>query len=141
MLRYTSSSPEETIELGRRLGAGLKGGELILFTGGLGSGKTTFSQGIAAALGCADSVSSPTFSIVNLYRGPIPFAHFDAYRIQSPDDLETSGFYDYLESGAVVAVEWSENILTWLEPPWITVAFRQNTGAQREIEIEGADWL
>ena len=142
MSRFITTSPEETRQLASRLAKGLSGGELILFRGGLGAGKTTFCTGIATQLGCIDSVSSPTFAIVNVYRGPIPFAHFDAYRITSADDLETSGFYDYLDQGAVVAVEWSENILQWVTPPYIEVEISSTAGnEQREITIKGAPWL
>ncbi len=128
----------ETRALGRRLAQSLRGGELIAFTGGLGAGKTTFCAGIAEGLGCTDPVQSPTYTIANLYRGPIPFAHFDAYRVTSESDFETAGFYDYLDAGAVVAVEWSERVIAWLEPGAIRVdmaVIHENT---REIRVEGA---
>ena len=109
MACYTTHSRAETVELGKRLAKTLQPGSLVLFTGGLGAGKTAFCEGIAAGLGCTDPASSPTFSIVNYYRGPHPFAHFDLYRLQNAEDLEVAGFYDYLDEGAVVAAEWSEN--------------------------------
>ena len=68
-----------------------------------------------AWLGCTDPVSSPTFAIVNYYRGPRPLAHFDLYRIHTENDLAAAGFYDYLDMGAVVACEWSENCADLLE--------------------------
>ncbi len=77
--------------------------------GGLGAGKTAFTEGLAEGLGCTDPVTSPTFAIVNYYRGPRPLAHFDLYRISTENDLCAAGFYDYLDQGAVVAAEWSEN--------------------------------
>ncbi len=142
MSRFITTSPEETRQLAKRLAKGLTGGELILFRGGLGVGKTTFCAGLAAELGCIDAVSSPTFAIVNMYRGPIPFAHFDAYRITCADDLETSGFYDYLDQGAVVAVEWSENIEQWVSPPYIEIEIASAGGTEeREFTIKGAPWL
>ena len=103
----------------RKLAAELRGGGLVAFTGGLGAGKTAFCAGIARGLGCTDPVSSPTFSIVNVYRGPVTFAHFDMYRIRSEEDLYACSFYDYLDAGAAVAVEWSENIADFLEEPYI----------------------
>ena len=109
MEEYITHSRDETVALGRRLAAELTPGSLIAFTGGLGAGKTAFCQGIAEGLGCTDPVSSPTFAIVNYYRGPRPFAHFDLYRIHTEPDLSAAGFYDYLDMGAVVAAEWSEN--------------------------------
>ncbi|NLW78213.1 MAG: tRNA (adenosine(37)-N6)-threonylcarbamoyltransferase complex ATPase subunit type 1 TsaE [Ruminococcaceae bacterium] len=137
MPSFITGSPEETMALGRRLGNKLKGGELITFTGGLGSGKTTFCRGIAQGLGSQDPVSSPTFAVANLYRGPIPFAHFDAYRIQHADDLETAGFYDYLDSGAVVAVEWSEQVADWLPPAQVRISITAPDAEHRTIMIEG----
>ncbi len=107
---YETDSPAATQALGERLARVLDGGALILFTGGLGAGKTTFCRGLARGLGCVDEVSSPTFAIVNVYRGPRVFAHFDFYRISSEEALLTAGFYDYLDGGAVVAAEWSENV-------------------------------
>lgn len=106
---YETDSPAATEALGECLAHTLQGGALVLFTGGLGAGKTAFCRGLARGLGCLDEVSSPTFAIVNVYRGPQPLAHFDFYRISTEEDLLAAGFYDYLEEGAVVAAEWSEN--------------------------------
>ena len=82
--------------------------------------------------------SSPTFAIVNYYRGPRPLAHFDLYRISSREDLETAGLYDYLDEGAVVAAEWSENFadLLALEHP-VRVDICHAGGDERVITIEG----
>ena len=80
MAVYETGSRAETAALGERLAKVLRSGSLVLFTGGLGAGKTAFCEGIARGLGCTDEVSSPTFAIVNVYRGPQPFAHFDMYR-------------------------------------------------------------
>ena len=79
MAEYITHSREETVALGRKLAAVLPDGALIAFTGGLGAGKTAFCEGLAEGLGCTDPVSSPTFAIVNYYRGPRPLAHFDLY--------------------------------------------------------------
>ncbi len=135
---YTTACKEETVELGRRLGASLAPGSLVLFTGGLGAGKTAFCEGIALGLGCEDPVSSPTFAIVNVYRGPRLFAHFDLYRIHTQSDLEIAGFYDYLEQGAVVAAEWSENFSVLLQDePAVRVHIEHLGGDSRRITIEG----
>lgn len=115
MQEYMTHSREETVALGRRLAPTLAPGTLIAFTGGLGAGKTAFCQGLAEGLGCTDPASSPTFAIVNYYRGPRPLAHFDLYRIHGESDLAAAGFYDYLDMGAVVACEWSENCADLLE--------------------------
>ena len=138
MAEYITHSPEETAALGRRMAAAVPGGALIAFTGGLGAGKTAFCRGLAEGLGCTDPVSSPTFAIVNYYRGPRPMAHFDLYRIHTEADLAAAGFYDYLDAGAVVAAEWSENFadLLALEHP-VTVDIRHAGGDERVITIEG----
>ena len=89
-------------------------------------------------MGCTDPVSSPTFAIVNYYRGPKPWPIFDLYRISTEEDLCTSGFYDYLDEGAIVAAEWSENLadLLALEHP-IRVDIQHLGGDDRKITIEG----
>ncbi len=134
---YTSNSTDETVLLGEKLGNSLNSGALILFKGGLGSGKTAFCRGLAKGLGCFDVVNSPTFSIANIYEGRLTFAHFDVYRINSNEDLETAGFYDYLDSGAVVAVEWSENIAQFVKGiEAITVHFETVGDEKRVITIE-----
>ena len=124
MREYTTHSREETVALGRALAKELPAGALVAFTGGLGAGKTAFCQGLAEGLGCTDPVSSPTFAIVNYYRGPRPLAHFDLYRIHSEGDLAAAGSYDYLDQGAVVACEWSENcaaLLAQEQPLYIDI--------------------
>ncbi|MEG1640459.1 MAG: tRNA (adenosine(37)-N6)-threonylcarbamoyltransferase complex ATPase subunit type 1 TsaE, partial [Ruthenibacterium sp.] len=95
MSTYVTNSKAETVSLGEKLAATLHAGDLILFTGGLGAGKTAFCEGIAAGLHCIDAVSSPTFAIVNAYRGTQIFAHFDLYRISTMEDLQSAGFFDY----------------------------------------------
>ena len=141
MGRYITTSPQETAALGQRLAEGFRGGELVAFRGGLGAGKTVFCTGMSQALGSTDAVSSPTFAIANYYRGRIPFAHFDAYRIHTQEDLETAGLYDYLEQGAVAAVEWAENIAQYLPQPLILVRILLRGETEREITIEGAAGL
>ena len=138
MAEFITHSRAETVELGRKLAQHLTPGTLVCFTGSLGAGKTAFTEGLAAGLGCTDPVSSPTFAIVNYYRGPRPLAHFDLYRISSQEDLETAGLYDYLDEGAVVAAEWSENFadLLALEHP-VRVDIRHAGGDERVITIEG----
>lgn len=142
MAQHLSASPAQTAALGRALARRLHGGELIAFTGGLGVGKTAFCTGIASGLGTTDPVSSPTYTIANYYRGPQPFAHFDAYRVQGPEDLEAAGLYDYLDAGAVVAIEWSENARPLPEEaPLIQVDMEQMANGRRKITIRGVEGL
>ena len=110
-MKKTTFSAEETIEFAVQIGKMLKKGDVIAYTGGLGAGKTTFTRGLAIGMGLEDNVVSPTFSLVNEYRGEkCSLYHFDMYRIMSADDLETTGFYDYPIEESIFAIEWSENI-------------------------------
>lgn len=140
MAVFITENREETVALGKRMAAAVKPGTLICYFGGLGAGKTAFTEGLAAGLGCEDTVSSPTFAIVNYYRGPRPLAHFDLYRLTSEDDLYAAGLYDYLDEGAVVAAEWSENFeeLLAAEDP-VRVTIERLDENRRSITIEGVE--
>lgn len=130
-------SREETVALGEKMARELGPSALVCLLGDLGAGKTALCEGFARGLGCTDPVSSPTFALVNLYRGPHPFAHFDLWRIGSYEDLCAAGFYDYLDSGIFVATEWSENCLELLReegPLWVRI--RQNEDGSRTITAE-----
>ena len=135
-----AASPEETIELGKRIGACLKGGEVIAFRGGLGAGKTTITRGIARGMGLEDNVSSPTFALVNEYHGEgLSLYHFDMYRISGEEALETTGFFDYMEEGGVIAVEWSENISEFLPGDVIFIDIERISDEERLITITGGE--
>lgn len=110
-LEFTSHSPEDTSAIAAKIAAELESGDIILYQGGMGVGKTTLTKGIAAALGISDTVTSPTFALVNEYHdGRMPLFHFDLYRIDSYDDLYAIGFFDYLARDGICVIEWSENI-------------------------------
>ncbi len=105
-----SHSASDTEKAAFEFGKTLKAGDAVLYEGDLGAGKTTFTKGLARALGVDGVVTSPTFALVNEYGGEIPLFHFDLYRIETFDDLYAIGFFDYLERGGIIAAEWSENI-------------------------------
>lgn len=132
-----TNNPEETVQLGEKLGAVLQGGDVIAFRGGLGAGKTTLTRGIVKGMGLPDEVCSPTFSIVNEYKGTNTLYHFDMYRIVDPESLESVGFYDYLDEHSVVAVEWSENIAEILPDGCIYIYIEDIGDDKRRILIEG----
>ena len=137
-MKITTHSPEETIRLGKKIGEKLIGGDVIAFEGDLGAGKTTITRGICLGLGLPDNVTSPTFSLVNEYIGKhIILAHFDMYRIESSEDLYLTGFYDYIDRGCVVAVEWSENIKDALPENTIIVRISRTGDNERVIDISG----
>ncbi|MBR1393431.1 MAG: tRNA (adenosine(37)-N6)-threonylcarbamoyltransferase complex ATPase subunit type 1 TsaE [Ruminococcus sp.] len=135
---FETSSPGETIVLGREIGALLRGGECIAYRGDLGAGKTTMTRGIALGIGLDDDVTSPTFALVNEYRGGrLSLCHFDMYRITSSADLETTGFFDYMDDDTVLAVEWSENIEDALPPGTIIITLERTGDDTRKITIDG----
>ncbi|MGN1304273.1 MAG: tRNA (adenosine(37)-N6)-threonylcarbamoyltransferase complex ATPase subunit type 1 TsaE [Oscillospiraceae bacterium] len=138
MITVTTASAEETIAFAEKIGAMLKGGDIIAYKGGLGAGKTTFTRGLAIGMGFPDEVSSPTFALVNEYRGKaLTLYHFDMYRIMNEEALETTGFYDYLSDDCVIAVEWSENIADCLPKNIITVTIENIGEEERRIEVKG----
>ena len=107
-MKIIVNSPEETIAAGEKIGRLLKKGDMIAYKGGLGAGKTTFTRGIAIGMGIGDVVSSPTFALVNEYHGTgMNLYHFDMYRIDSEEGMESAGFYDYPfdENAAVIIRE------------------------------------
>ncbi|MHC4799205.1 MAG: tRNA (adenosine(37)-N6)-threonylcarbamoyltransferase complex ATPase subunit type 1 TsaE [Planctomycetota bacterium] len=114
-LQMTSHSPDETIEIGGKIAAALKGGEIIALIGPLGSGKTHLVKGIAAGLGAADTklVNSPTFVLINEYIGPemrLDVYHVDAYRLKSVVEFEMLGFDDLCRPDSVVLIEWADKV-------------------------------
>ena len=111
MFYLETNSPNDTFEAGRKLGLCAKPGEIYTLNGELGVGKTVFTQGVAAGLGIAEHVNSPTFTIVQIYEsGRLPFYHFDVYRIGDIEEMEEIGYEDYFFGGGVCMVEWAERI-------------------------------
>lgn len=139
MIKLVSHSPEDTEAIGIKIAQKLSGTEVIALFGGLGMGKTAFTRGVASALGVGDSVSSPTFALVNEYRGTYNIYHFDMYRVTSWDDLYSTGFFDYIDNGVLI-IEWSENIEGALPENAIRISISAGeTENDRIFEIEGVD--
>ena len=104
-------SPEETYELGRKIGLQARPGQVYTLTGDLGVGKTVFTQGFAAGLGIKGPVSSPTFTILQVYdEGRLPFYHFDVYRIGDIEEMDEIGYEDYFYGSGVTMIEWANLI-------------------------------
>jgi len=138
--KYKTNSAAETIALGEKIGGLLKGGDLIAYSGDLGAGKTTITRGISIGMGLGDEVTSPTFALVNEYRGVgLSLIHFDMYRINSSADLETTGFFDYMDEDSVLAVEWSENIADEIPDNAIRIDIQRVDDDTRVITIETYD--
>ncbi len=137
MEHYISKSPEDTVSIGKTLGEKIKNGVVIAFKGGLGMGKTCFTRGLALGLGSTDTVTSPTFALINEYlSGRLPLYHFDMYRISGWEDLYSTGFFDYIAEGGVLACEWSENIENALPENTIFVEFTRIDDTTRKITIK-----
>ena len=105
---YETFSPEETRALGKKLGETAQPGEIYTLNGDLGVGKTVFTQGIAEGLGITEAVSSPTFTIVQVYEdGRMPFYHFDVYRIGDIEEMDEIGYEDYFYGDGLCMIEWA----------------------------------
>jgi len=116
---YSTVSDDETVNLGRKLGASLREGDVIALVGELGSGKTWFTKGIGLGLDIPSDtiITSPSFSLVNEYEGRYTFFHMDGYRLESLSDFLSAGLDEYLHQDGVVAMEWADR---WPEilPDW-----------------------
>ncbi len=137
MREIKTSSVTETEQFAEEFAKELKPGTVLAFFGGMGVGKTAFTRGLARGLGITAAVASPTFAIVNDYGGNPPLAHFDMYRIETWEDLYSTGFFDYIDAGYILAVEWSENIENALPEDSIRVTIsRGENENDRLITIE-----
>jgi tRNA threonylcarbamoyladenosine biosynthesis protein TsaE len=110
MLRFHSGSVEETVELGQRLGKLLQKGDNVCLIGGLGTGKTAFAGGIAKALGILEYITSPTFTIINEYKGRLPLYHLDVYRIGNVGEVLDTGYDEYIDGNGITVIEWADLI-------------------------------
>ena len=136
MLIYKTYSPAETEKVAFNLANKLPYGKVIAMFGDLGAGKTAFTRGFTKGIGIDCDVSSPTFALVNEYRGNgKTLYHFDMYRISGWDDLYSTGYFDYLDEGASLIIEWSENIEAVLPVDCIRVTINK-TDDFNEIIIE-----
>lgn len=124
------------MSLAKRFAASLQRGDVIAYRGSLGAGKTAFTRGLAEGLHCTGEVCSPTFALVHEYPGDITLYHFDMYRIADSDDLYATGYDDYLESGGILAIEWSENIEDVLPEDAIFITITTEGENARKIEID-----
>ena len=140
-MEYITQSPTETERVGEALARVLTPGSVVAYRGGLGAGKTAFTRGLARGLGCRETVTSPTYTIVNEYlTGRLPLFHFDMYRLSCEDDLFDIGWEDYLERGGVCAVEWSENVASAMDGA-IRVSIESLGSHTRRITIEGGEQI
>ena len=136
--KWKTASPEETWKLAQRLGTLLRGKEVLCLSGDLGAGKTLFSQGLASGLGVAEDVTSPTFTLMNVYQsGKVEMYHFDLYRLEDASQLWDIDFYTYVEGRGIALIEWPDAF--WEEMPAEHLRIYLRCGAaqdERELELE-----
>lgn len=135
--------PEETKELGEKIGRQTRPGQIYTLTGDLGVGKTVFTQGLARGLGIKEPVSSPTFTIVQIYEeGRLPLYHFDVYRIGDVEEMEEIGYDDYFFGNGVCLIEWAELIQELIPEQAIRIRIEKDPPKgfdYRKIIIEGME--
>ena len=121
---FTTKNENETIRLGEKIGCLLKPGDVIGLFGELGSGKTHMIKGICTALECANEVSSPSFTLINKYKGNFPVYHFDCYRINSETEIFDLGYEEYFYGKGICLIEWAERVTTFLPQEYIGISLK-----------------
>ena len=131
----TTHSVKETKKLGERIGARLTGNIVLALTGDLGSGKTSFVQGLARGLEVPNDyyITSPSYTLINQYPGRHPLFHVDLYRLEDPMDFEDIGLYDILDEDYVVVIEWADKIGRELLPDHVAIKFEISGDTSRKI--------
>lgn len=134
-MEYITSSPQDTQDLARRLGKLALPGTVLVLSGPLGAGKTSFVQGLARGLDIAGVVNSPTFTLVKEYCGRLPLYHFDLYRLDEAEELWELGFEEYLLGGGVCALEWGELVTQLLPPEYLHIRLDYDGESRRKIHF------
>ena len=133
----TTESADQTEQLGIRLGRQARPGMVIVLEGPLGSGKTTFTKGIAKGLNIRETVTSPSFTIIAEYEGSMPLVHVDLYRTGSDEELELLGLGEKLSGSAVCVIEWGEKAESFVPNESIRVSFEILEDGGRKIMLRG----
>ena len=139
--KHLTRSPEETIELGRRLAREIRAPQIVLLAGDLGAGKTTLAKGFISGLGACppEDVLSPTFSLVHEYEGDPKVYHIDLYRLDRLPEFETLGLDDLWDEDAIVLIEWGEKFSGQLPRPRMEIRIVDGGDDNREISISRQD--
>jgi tRNA threonylcarbamoyladenosine biosynthesis protein TsaE len=142
-VKARTRSPEATRALGAAIAAWLRPGDVVALVGELGSGKTTFVQGVAAGLGITARIVSPTFTIVREYEGRVPLAHVDVYRLDRLQELHDLGFEELLDGEWVTVVEWGDAVERALPAEHLAVSLEPGAAPEErivEVHAQGAAW-
>ncbi|MCK4385168.1 MAG: tRNA (adenosine(37)-N6)-threonylcarbamoyltransferase complex ATPase subunit type 1 TsaE [candidate division Zixibacteria bacterium] len=134
-MQKTTFSPEETKEFGRTLAKELKAGSVVALTGPLGSGKTVLIQGICSGLGVTESVTSPSFVIINEYPGRVKVYHFDLYRLENIEEFIKLGYEEYFYGNGITLIEWAEKIKNFLPQERMEINLEILSEKERRISV------
>lgn len=134
-----TNTPQETEDLGRRIGEKLRKGDVVSLRGSLGAGKTVIAKGIARALGIEEAIVSPTFTLVQEYDGREKLYHLDIYRLSGEDEFESMGGEEFLYPDGITLIEWSEKIDSMLPDSTVFITLDINDDLSRTIEIKGLE--
>jgi tRNA threonylcarbamoyladenosine biosynthesis protein TsaE len=139
-VKVATAAPAATAALGAALGAACRGGEVIKVSGDLGAGKTVLAKGVAAGLGIdPQGVTSPTFTLLAVHRGRLPFYHVDLYRVSGPEEIAHLELFDEVEGPGVTFVEWPERAGTRVPPGGLVIEIRDLGAGAREATLTAAD--
>jgi tRNA threonylcarbamoyladenosine biosynthesis protein TsaE len=133
---FISNSTEETLAIAEVLGKGAGPGAVFGIVGGLGAGKTIMAKGIAKGLGITEEITSPTFTLLEIYEGIIPLYHFDLYRIEKSEELDQLFFEEYWEDDGVSVIEWADRAPGRLPADRTTISIEQTGDTSRRITVE-----
>lgn len=138
-LELITGSVEETVRLGEMIGELLQPGDFVALTGDLGAGKTHLTKGIALGVGVADStsVTSPTYTLLNVHQGRHVLNHFDLYRLSGDDDVVNLGFYEYFYGSGISIVEWADRLQDELPAEHLAVRLLDESDNRRRVVVEG----
>jgi len=140
-MEFISNNEEETFEFSKKVLDSLKKGDVLVLSGDLGAGKTTFTKCLAKAMNISEHITSPTFTLVNeYYSGIYPLYHFDMYRIEDESEMQELGFGEYLNGGAekqsgLVVIEWAENIPNYLPTHYKKLTITKLSDTSRKFEL------
>lgn len=127
---------EDTRKLGEYLGQRVQAYDCLALIGDLGSGKTTFTQALAKGMGIQEVVSSATFTLINIYEGDLPLFHFDAYRLEDPEEFFEIGGEEYLNTRGVAVVEWADLVMEALPEDILILSWTRDLGDERYLQVE-----
>ena len=142
MTGYRTSSVDATRAMAAAVAPLVRAGDVVLLVGDLGAGKTAFTQGLAAALGVDEPITSPTFTLVRTYQGKVQLNHLDVYRLETAQEAEDLGLGELLEAG-VTLIEWGDTIVSALPADYLELRFaygEQDDERDVEVRIVGPSW-